>query len=280
MSANSSSTAFSVIDFTRRKGGDPLAGVAAYTTPIAKLADNHCEFILVGDSVGMVMHGFSSTLEVTMDMMIMHGRAVRKGVKKALMIVDMPFGSYEENKEQAFHNARIIMQKTRCEAVKLEGGVHMAETISFLASRGIPVMAHIGLTPQSVNMLGGYSVQGRGKDRERILEDAIAVADAGAFSVVLEMLTESIASEVTKRINIPTIGIGASVMCDGQVLVVDDLLGIFNDFKPKFVKHYEKLGTAADKAISEYALEVRARKFPSSEHVFEESNSINKEGKK
>lgn len=268
MSANSQSAAVTVRDIARRKGGEPIVSVTAYTTPVASLADRHCEFVLVGDSVGMVLHGLPSTLGVTLEMMIMHGKAVRRGLKRALMVVDMPFGSYEESKEQAFRNAATVMRETSCEAIKLEGGVHMAETIEYLAHRGIPVMAHVGLTPQSVNALGGYSVQGRGGDSERILRDGMAVADAGAFAVVLEMVTEAVADEITRKIHIPTIGIGASASCDGQVLVVDDLLGMFTEFKPKFVKRYAQLGSDADAAIAQYAAEVRARQFPSSEHVF------------
>lgn len=268
MSANAQTAAITVLDVARRKGDEPIVSVTAYTTPIARLADRHCEFVLVGDSVGMVLHGLPSTLGVTLEMMIMHGKAVRRGLERALMVVDMPFGSYEESKEQAFRNAATVMCETACEAVKLEGGVHMAETIAYLTNRGIPVMAHVGLTPQSVNVLGGYSVQGRGEDSERILGDATAVADAGAFAVVLEMVTESVADEITRKIDIPTIGIGASAACDGQVLVVDDLLGMFTDFKPKFVKRYADLGGDADAAIAHYAAEVRARQFPAGEHVF------------
>jgi 3-methyl-2-oxobutanoate hydroxymethyltransferase len=268
MSANTQSAVMSVVEIARRKGGEPIVSVTAYTTPIARLADRHCEFVLVGDSVGMVLHGLPSTLGVTLDMMIMHGKAVRRGLERALMVVDMPFGSYEESKEQAFRNAATVMRETECEAIKLEGGVHMAETIAYLTHRGIPVMAHIGLTPQSVNALGGYSVQGRGADSDRILQDGVAVADAGAFAVVLEMVTEAVADDITRKIHIPTIGIGASAGCDGQVLVVDDLLGMFTDFKPKFVKRYGQLGADADAAIARYAAEVRARQFPASEHVF------------
>lgn len=271
MSANSQSAAMSVPGLVRQKGAAPIVSVTAYTTPIARLADRHCEFVLVGDSVGMVLHGLPSTLGVTLEMMIMHGKAVRKGVERALLVVDMPFGSYEESKEQAFRNCATVMRETGCEAIKLEGGMAMAETIEYLTKRGIPVMAHIGLTPQSVNVLGGYTVQGRGgANRERLLADAVAVAKAGAFAVVLEMVTESIADEITRKIDIPTIGIGASAGCDGQVLVVDDLLGMFTDFKPKFVKRYAALGEEADAAIAAYAKEVRARRFPGEEHVFGE----------
>ena len=235
---------------------------------MAKLADRHCDVVLVGDSVGMVLHGLPSTLGVTLDMMIMHGRAVRRGLERALMVVDMPFGSYEESPEKAFANAARVTAETGCEAVKLEGGEPMAETVRFLTARGIPVMAHVGLTPQAVNAFGGYTVQGRGDDGERIVRDAAAVTDAGAFSVVLEKVPEPLARRITKDIAVPTIGIGASPACDGQILVVDDILGAFTDFRPKFVRRYARLGEEADKAIAAYAEEVRARRFPAAEHVF------------
>jgi len=251
-----------------RKGTEPLVCLTAYTTPIAKLADEHCDLVLVGDSVGMVLHGLPSTLEVTMEMMILHGRAVARGVNRALMVVDMPFSSYEESPEQAFRNAARLMAETGAGAVKLEGGQHMADTIGFIAKRGIPVMAHIGLTPQAVNAIGGYKVQGRGADAERIRQDAVAVANAGAFSVVLEKVPASLADEITAEISIPTIGIGASAGCDGQILVIDDMLGLFVDFKPKFVKRYGRLAADASVAIQAYAEEVRARAFPAPEHMF------------
>ncbi|MER2534878.1 MAG: 3-methyl-2-oxobutanoate hydroxymethyltransferase [Rhizobiaceae bacterium] len=254
-----------------RKGGTPIVCLTAYTTPMARLVDAHCDLVLVGDSVGMALHGLPSTLGVTMDMMVMHAKAVRLGTQKALLVVDMPFGSYEESPAQAFRNAARIMAETGAGAVKLEGGEHMAETIAFLVARGIPVMAHIGLTPQSVNVFGGYQVQGRGADAARIMRDAQAVTGAGAFSVVIEKVSEPLARAITDRIDIPTIGIGASPACDGQVLVIDDVLGIFTDFRPKFVKRYAELGEAADRAIAAYAEEVRARSFPSMEHTFPET---------
>lgn len=252
----------------RAKGGTPLVCLTAYTTPMAKLVDAHCDIVLVGDSVGMVLHGLPSTLGVTLDMMILHGRAVRRGLERALMIVDMPFGSYEEGPEQAFHNAARLMAETGCAAVKLEGGEPMAETIRFLTARGVPVMAHVGLTPQAVNAFGGYAVQGRGEDGERVARDAAAVAQAGAFAVVLEKVPEPLARRITGEIEVPTIGIGASVACDGQILVVDDMLGAFTDFRPKFVRRYAELGAEADKAVAAYAADVRARRFPATEHVF------------
>ncbi len=254
-----------------RKGGVPIVCLTAYTTPIARLVDPHCDLVLVGDSVGMVLHGLPSTVGVTLDMMILHGQAVRRGIENALLVVDMPFGSYEENPAQAFRNASRAMAETGCAAVKLEGGVHMAETIRFLVARGIPVMAHVGLTPQGVNAFGGYTVQGRGRDADRVLADARAVAEAGAFSVVLEKVPEPLARQITADIAIPTIGIGASPACDGQILVVDDMLGLFTDFRPKFVKRYGELGQAAAKAVAAYAEEVRQRRFPAPEHVFAET---------
>ncbi len=268
MSATAKKTAPLPADIIARKGETPLVCLTAYTTPIARLTDPHCDIVLVGDSVGMVLHGMESTLGVTMEMMILHGAAVRRGLARAMMVIDMPFGSYEEGPEQAFRNAARLMRDTGAAAVKLEGGVEMAETIRFLTARSIPVMAHIGLTPQAINTLGGYKVQGRGDDRDRVLEDARAVARAGAFSVVLEKVPAALADEITAELPIPTIGIGASAGCDGQILVVDDMLGLFTAFKPKFAKRYGELGQAADAAIAAYADDVRARAFPAPEHVF------------
>lgn len=268
MSATKDVRALTPPDVAARKGSTPLVCLTAYTTPVARLVDPHCDVVLVGDSVGMVLHGMDSTLGVTLEMMILHGKAVRRGLSRALLVVDMPFGSYEEGPELAFRNAARLMAETGSAAVKLEGGVAMAETIRFLSARGIPVMAHIGLTPQAVNTFGGYKVQGRGAAGERVMEDAIAVAEAEAFSVVLEKIPAPLARRITERIAVPTIGIGASADCDGQVLVVDDMLGAFTDFKPKFVKRYASLGDTASAAIEAYAADVRARRFPAEEHVF------------
>ena len=268
MSQSAPQKALTASDIRARKGGTPLVCLTAYTTPVARLVDPHCDMVLVGDSVGMVLHGMDSTLGVSLEMMILHGKAVRRGLSRALLVVDMPFGSYEEGPELAFRNAARLMAETGGAAVKLEGGVAMAETIRFLSARGIPVMAHIGLTPQAVNTFGGYKVQGRGAAGERVMEDAIAVAEAGAFSVVLEKIPAPLARRITERIAVPTIGIGASADCDGQVLVVDDMLGTFTDFKPKFVKRYASLGGTASAAIEAYAADVRARRFPAEEHVF------------
>ena len=217
----------------------------------------------------MVMHGFESTLPVPLDLMILHGRAVMRGAKRALVVVDMPFGSYEESPAQAFRNAAMVMKETQCGAIKLEGGKRMAETIRFLTERGIPVMAHIGLTPQSINILGGFKTQGRTREQWAIIEeDARAVTEAGAFAVVLEAIAEPLAAKITKEIPIPTIGIGASPACDGQILVMEDMLGL-SPRVPKFVKEFGKVGAAIEGAIRMYAEEVRARSFPAPENTYE-----------
>jgi 3-methyl-2-oxobutanoate hydroxymethyltransferase len=255
-------------DIRARKGTAPLVVLTAYSTPVARLVDQHCDIVLVGDSVGMVIHGLPSTLGVTMEMMILHGRAVVRGAQKAMPVIDMPFGSYEEGPAQAFRNAARLVAETGAPAVKLEGGTHMAETIAFLTARGVPVMAHVGLTPQSVNTLGGYKVVGRDAEAAKVMADAKAVEAAGAFSVVLEKVPSGLAGKVTRALSIPTIGIGAGADCDGQVLVVDDMLGLFTEFRPKFVKRYAELGRTADEAIAAYAADVRARVFPAEEHSF------------
>jgi 3-methyl-2-oxobutanoate hydroxymethyltransferase len=268
MSANSPARPVLPPDIRARKGTAPLVVLTAYTTPMARLVDGHCDIALVGDSVGMVLHGLPSTLGVTLDMMILHGRAVLRGLTRAMAVIDMPFGSYEEGPQQAYRNAARLMAETGAPAVKLEGGAHMSETIAFLTARGVPVMAHIGLTPQAVNTLGGYKVVGRDGEADRVMADALAVQAAGAFAVVLEKVPVNLAARITKTLDIPTIGIGAGVDCDGQVLVVDDMLGMFTDFRPKFVKRYADLGNLADEAIANYAAEVRARTFPAPEHGF------------
>lgn len=270
MSANIRIKALTPPDIMQMKNGDPVVCLTAYTTPIAKMVDAHTDLVLVGDSVGMVMHGMPNTLGVTMDMMVMHGKAVRRGISRSLLVIDMPFGSYEKSPEQAFENASLLMQETECGGVKLEGGEPMADTIRFLTQRGIPVMAHIGLTPQAVNVFGGYKTQGKGDDAaKRIMADAIAVEKAGAFSVVVEKVPDPLARKITKKIKIPTVGIGASVACDGQILVIDDMMGMFTDFKPKFVKRYASLGEQVEACVSEYASDVRKRNFPAPEHVYD-----------
>jgi 3-methyl-2-oxobutanoate hydroxymethyltransferase len=268
MSASSPVRPVLPVDILARKGGAPIVVLTAYTTPVARLVDPHCDVVLVGDSLGMVLHGLPSTLGVTLEMMILHGQAVMRGLTRAMAVIDLPFGSYEESPEQAFHSASRLMAETGTPAVKLEGGRHMAETIAFLVARGVPVMAHVGLTPQSVNTIGGYKVVGRDAEAAGVMADAEAVEAAGAFAVVLEKVPEGLAARITETLTIPTIGIGAGVACDGQVLVVDDMLGLFTDFRPKFVKRYAELGQAASEAIAAYAADVRSRSFPGPEHAF------------
>ena len=249
-------------DITARKGGDPIVSLTAYHAHTARIADPYVDFLLVGDSLGMVMHGYESTVPVPLELMIMHGRAVVRGAKKALVVVDMPFGTYEESPSIAFRNAAKVMKETDCGAIKLEGGRRMGETIRFLTERGVPVMAHIGLTPQSINVIGGYKTQGRTTDQwAAIEEDARIVAEAGAFAVVLEAMAEPLAAKITRAIAIPTIGIGASAQCDGQILVMEDMLGL-SPRVPKFVKEFGKVAAAIEGAIAAYAGEVKARTFP------------------
>jgi 3-methyl-2-oxobutanoate hydroxymethyltransferase len=251
-----------------RKGGAPIVSLTSYHAHTAALLDKHCDLILVGDSLGMVMHGLESTVPVTLDMMILQGRAVMRGSRRALVVVDMPFGSYEASREQAFMSAARIMKEAGCGAIKLEGGKRMADTIAFLVERGIPVMGHVGLTPQSINALGGFRTQGRDPaDWRPIEDDARAVADAGAFAVVLEAMAEPLAAKITREIAIPTIGIGASAACDGQILVLEDMLGL-SPRVPKFVKRYGDLGPAIDRAVADYAAEVRERRFPAADNVY------------
>jgi 3-methyl-2-oxobutanoate hydroxymethyltransferase len=251
-----------------RKGGDPIVSLTAYHAHTAAIAEKYCDFLLVGDSLGMVMHGMESTVGVSLDLMIMHGKAVVRGTKRALVVVDMPFGSYEESPAQAFRNAAKIMKETQCQAVKLEGGARMAETIKFLSERGIPVMAHIGLTPQSTNIMGGFKTQGRDEDDWQFhIDDAKAVTEAGAFALVVEGVVEPLADKITKAVEIPTIGIGASKTCDGQILVMEDMLGL-NDWVPKFVKKFGTVGAAIEDAIADYAEDVKSRAFPTPENVY------------
>lgn len=271
MSASSPVRPVLPADIRARKGGVPLACLTAYTTPMARLVDAHCDIALVGDSVGMVLHGLPSTLGVTMEMMILHGRAVVRGCARALPVIDLPFGSYEEGPGQAFRSASRMMAETGAPAVKLEGGRSMAETIAYLAARGVPVLAHVGLTPQHVNTLGGHRVVGRDAEADAVLADARAVAEAGAFALVVEKVPETLARRITDAVPIPTIGIGAGAGCDGQVLVVDDMLGLFTDFRPKFVRRYAELAGTADAAIAAYAADVRGRRFPGPEHGYGEA---------
>ena len=252
-----------------RKGGTPVVCLTAYTTPIARMLDPHVDLLLVGDSLGMVLYGLDSTLGVTLDMMIAHGQAVMRGSEAACVIVDMPFGTYQESREQAFRNCAQVMADVRCQGIKLEGGEEMAETVDHLVRCGIPVMGHVGLTPQSVNAFGGFKAQGRDEAAaDRICNDARAIAGAGAFAIVVEGVPEPLGRRITEEISVPTIGIGASPACDGQVLVTEDILGLFGDFKPKFVKRYAELAPTVEEAARRYAAEVRAREFPSAEYCF------------
>jgi 3-methyl-2-oxobutanoate hydroxymethyltransferase len=255
-------------DIAQRKGGTPIVALTAYHAHTARIIDPYVDMLLVGDSLGMVMHGYETTVPVPLDLMIMHAQAVVRGSSKALVVVDMPFGSYEESPAVAFRNAARVLKETGCGAVKIEGGVHMAETIRYLAERGIPVMSHIGLTPQAVNMIGSFKPRGRFRSEWAAFEaDAWAVAEAGAFAVVLEALAELLAARITKEIPIPTIGIGASAECDGQILVLEDMLGL-SPRVPKFVKEYAALGEGIETAVKAYAGEVRNRIFPSADYTY------------
>jgi 3-methyl-2-oxobutanoate hydroxymethyltransferase len=268
MSARDEIKRLTAPDIRARKGGEPIVSLTSYHAHTARLLDRHCDLILVGDSLGMVMHGLETTVPVTLDMMILQGLAVMRGSKRALVVVDMPFGSYEASKEQAFMSAARVMKETGCGAIKLEGGRRMAETIAFLVERGIPVMGHIGLTPQSINAIGSFRAQGRSEDDWGPIEDdARAVTQAGAFSVVIEAVAEPLARRITAAVEIPTIGIGGSVACDGQILVLEDMLGL-SPRVPKFVKRYAELGPSIEAAVAAYAADVRARTFPAPEHVY------------
>jgi 3-methyl-2-oxobutanoate hydroxymethyltransferase len=255
-------------EILKRKGGVPIVALTSYHAHTARIVDSHADILLVGDSLGMVLYAMESTLGVTLDMMIMHGRGVVRGSKRAMVVVDMPFGSYEESPATAFRNAVRIMQETGCGAVKLEGGVRTAGTIRFLTERGIPVMGHIGLTPQSTNTLGGFKTQGRDTALwPSIKADAQAVSEAVAFAVVLEGIVEPLAAEISRECTIPTIGIGGSNLCDGQILVLEDMLG-YNPKPPRFVKIYGAIGSAIDEAAKAYADDVRSRAFPGTENVY------------
>ncbi len=243
--------------------------LTAYTASNARLLDEYVDILLVGDSLGMVVYGMDSTLGVTVPMMIEHGKAVVRGSKKAMVVIDLPFGSFQASSAQACETATSIIAATGCGAVKLEGGTEMADTVKFLVERGIPVMGHIGLKPQSVNAMGGYRTQGKDEAAaNKIIADAIALEKAGAFSIVIEGVVETVAKDITARLSIPTIGIGASAACDGQVLVIDDMLGAGGGYIPSFVKRYADVSSITRKAVEEYAKEVRERKFPSAEYCY------------
>ena len=251
-----------------RKGGEPLVMLTAYTVRVAQLLDPHCDMLLVGDSLGQVIYGLPSTIPVSLEMMAAHGAAAVRGSYHALVVIDMPFGAYEKSPEQAFESAAWLLKQTGAAAVKLEGGVAMAPTVKFLVERGIPVMGHVGLTPQAVNMLGGYAARGRSAaEAAKITADAVAIAEAGAFAIVIEGVVEPIAVEITRLVRCPTIGIGASAACDGQVLVIDDMLGMF-ERTARFVKRYDALAERIGAAAAAYAAEVRSRAFPGPEQLY------------
>lgn len=256
-------------DIAGRKGGEPVVCLTAYTAPMAKLLDPHVDLLLVGDSMGMALYGMDSTLGVTLEMAIAHGAAVVRGSKHACVIVDMPFGTYQESPAQAFRNCARVMIETGCSGIKIEGGREMAETVRFLVERGIPVMGHVGLKPQSVNTAGGFRSQGHDSDSAAaIVADARAVAEAGAFAIVVEAVVEKVARTITDTTPVVIIGIGASPACDGQVLVTEDAMGMFTEFTPKFVKRFGEIGEAIGKAAADYAREVRARSFPAPKNLY------------
>jgi 3-methyl-2-oxobutanoate hydroxymethyltransferase len=255
-------------DIAARKGGVPIVSLTAYTAPVAEILDAHCDLLLVGDSVGMVVHGLPNTVGVTLEMMIMHGQAVMRTARRAMVVIDMPFGSYEGSPEVAYANAARIMKETGAQAVKVESGETVVATIEYLVKRGIPVMGHVGLRPQAVLVDGGFKAKGKGADeRAQILAEAKATAEAGAFAMVVEGVAEGLAREITEAVSVPTIGIGASAGCDGQILVTDDMLGLF-DWTPKFVRRYGDLRGEISKAVAGYAEDVRARKFPGPAEIY------------
>lgn len=255
-------------DIAARKGGVPIVSLTAYTAPMAEILDEYCDLLLVGDSVGMVVHGLPNTVGVTLEMMIMHGQAVMRTARRAMVVVDMPFGSYEGSPEVAYANAARIMKETGAQAVKVESGATVVATIEYLVKRGIPVMGHVGLRPQAVLVDGGFKAKGKGADeRAQILAEAKATAEAGAFAMVVEGVAEGLAREITEAVSVPTIGIGASAGCDGQILVTDDMLGLF-DWTPKFVRRYGDLRGEISKAVAGYADDVRARQFPGPAEIY------------
>jgi 3-methyl-2-oxobutanoate hydroxymethyltransferase len=252
----------------RRKGGEPIVMLTAYTARMAQLLDKHCDLLLVGDSLGQVIYGLDTTVKVTLEMMIAHGAAVVRGSYHSVVVIDLPFGSYESSPEQAFATASRVMKETGAAAVKLEGGAVMAPVVRFLSERGIPVMAHVGLTPQAVNALGGYGARGRSEaEAAKILDDARAVAEAGAFALVVEGVVETLGRAITEAVACPTIGIGASAHCDGQVLVVDDMLGMFERV-PRFVERFDNMAERIDAAAAAYAGAVRSRAFPTEKQLY------------
>jgi 3-methyl-2-oxobutanoate hydroxymethyltransferase len=268
MSRHTETRRLTAPDIYARKGGEPIVCLTAYTAPVAEILDPHCDLLLVGDSVGMVVHGLPNTVGVTLEMMILHGQAVMRGARRAMVVVDMPFGSYEGGPEIAFANATRLLKETGAQAVKVEAGPSVGATIAYLVERGVPVMGHVGLRPQAVNVDGKFRAKGRTKEeRAKVLAEARAADQAGAFAIVIEGVDETLAPELTAAVKAPTIGIGASAQCDGQILVTDDMLGLF-DWTPKFVRRYADLKGAIDKAAAGYAADVRARRFPAAAETY------------
>jgi len=269
MSAQTRKKRIGVPDIRARKGGEPLVCLTAYDAPMAALLDAHCDVLLVGDSLGMAVHGMDTTIGVTLDMMILHGKAVMRAAKQALVVIDLPFGSYEASPEQAFASASRALAETGAQAVKIESGTYAGETVRFLTERGIPVMGHVGLRPQAALNDGGFRAKGRSQaERDRALAEAKAADEAGAFAIVIEGVAEDLAREITAAVKAPTIGIGASAACDGQILVTPDMLGLF-DWAPKFVKRYASLREEVDAAVGQYAEDVRARRFPEAAQTYD-----------
>jgi len=269
MSTHIKNSRITVPEIRARKGKGKIVSLTAYTKWMANLIDSCSEITIVGDSMGMVAYGFESTMQVTLDMMILHGAAVMRGSKRACVVIDMPFGSYQESPQQAFRNCARVLRETGAQAVKIEGGNEIVETVTFLVDRGIPVMPHIGLMPQHVNIMGGFKVQGKQEESAaRLVRNAKNLAESGAFSILIEGTSEDVARQITEEIDIPTIGIGASPACDGQVLVTEDLLGLFSDYTPKFVKKYAELGLQIEIAVNEFSSDVKNGVFPQLDHCF------------
>ena len=268
MSQHLKSSRITVPDIRARKGHEKIACLTAYTAPMAEIMDPHVDIILVGDTVGMVLHGLPSTVGVTLEMMCLHGQAVMRGSSQALVVVDMPFGSYENGPEHAFESAARIMRETGCQAVKVEACEGIADTIKFLSGRGVPVVGHVGLRPQAINIDGGFKTKGRtDEERDRVLAEAHAVEEAGAFAIVVEGVASDLAEQITSEISVPTIGIGASAKCDGQILVTDDMIGLF-EWTPKFVRRYASLRDTISQAVSTYAKDVRSGQFPGPAEIY------------
>jgi 3-methyl-2-oxobutanoate hydroxymethyltransferase len=264
-------------EFVNKKNKEKIVCLTAYSYSIAKIIDNYCDLILVGDSLGMTLYGMKDTVDVTLDMMINHGSCVRRAAKKSLIVVDLPYGTYEDSPKQALESAQKILSKTQCHAIKIEVNEDILPTIKYLHQNQIPIMGHVGLLPQHVRRIGGYKYQGIDeKSANKILEIAKKIEEYGAFSLVIEAVTKDLADKITKSLKIPTIGIGASINCDGQILVTDDLIGLNQEFKPKFVKHYDNFSDRLHKAAQNYCDEIKNNKFPEEIHMLITSKSLKK----